>query len=432
MITLLEHPEGRIRIEELGDGRRRITVHDPAAFIACSDWVTAYPTDLIERILGVKGASYLCDEIRREEDPTYAMQFLRISLLGFVSEEEFEGARILDFGSGSGASSVLLSRLFPTARVVGVELRQEFVDLANARTEHYGLTRVESVHSPDSEHLPSGLGTFDFINLGAVYEHLLPAERKRVLPQLWSVLKVGGVLFVNQLPHRYYVVEAHTTGLPLLNFLPDRAALGAARRFSKRIERDATWPDLLRRGIRGGTEGSILREIQGAGGEPLLLRPTRLGLNSHADLWYAFSTHARPHPVKTLMLLAFRAISRLSGNSYAPGLSVALRKLRHASHPGSVYGTDQDADWPKASLGGDVRVVGIRQGGDYLISVGVDDREVALGRILHAGGRLSPPQPLDALIVGGWIDPKLSLEAEHRVLSRYEAATTGLRSSDGA
>jgi SAM-dependent methyltransferase len=322
----LEHPEGRVCIEELGGGRRRIRVEDATTFISGSPWDTAYPVDLVSRILAVKGASYLCDEIRREEEPNYVPLFLRYSLLGFVPEEEFEGARILDFGSGSGASTATISRMFPSAHVVGVELVPEFNEIARARAEHYGLDNVEFLESPDPGRLPGDIGTFDFVNLGAVYEHLLPAERQRLLTQLWSLLRVGGVLFVNQLPHRYYVVEAHTTGLPLINFLPDRAAHLAARRFSERIDRGATWPELLRAGIRGGTERSIVRAIRGGGGDPLLLRPTRLGLKSHTDLWYAYSVRVRAHPVKRAMRTAFRTISRIGGTSYAPSLSVALRK----------------------------------------------------------------------------------------------------------
>jgi len=326
--TRLDHPEGCVSIEELGRGRRRIRVEDSTTFISTSEWETAYPVDLITLILNVKGSSYLCDEIRREEDPNYVRLFLRYSLLGFVPEEQFQGARILDFGSGSGASTAILSGMFPSAHVVGVELLPEFIEIARARAEHYGLANVETLQSPDPERLPEAIGEFDFVNLGAVYEHLLPAERQRLIPRLWSLLRTGGVLFVNQLPHRYYIIEAHTTGLPLINFLPDRAAYLAARRFSKRIDSDATWPDLLRRGIRGGTERSLVRDIRGSGGgDPQLLRPERLGLSDHSDLWYAYSTRARPHPVKRVMRTVFRAISKASGTSYAPGLSVALRKV---------------------------------------------------------------------------------------------------------
>jgi SAM-dependent methyltransferase len=324
--TWLEHPDGRVRIEPAGSGHRRITVEHPTTFISTPVWETDYPVSLIARILAVKGSSYLCDEIRREEDPNYVTSFLRYSLLGFVAEGEFDGARILDFGSGCGASTVILSRMFPSAHVVGVELVPDFIEIARARAEHYGLDNIELLQSPDPERLPDGIGDFQFVNLGAVYEHLHPRERQRLLPQLWSLLKPGGVLFVNQLPHRYYVIEAHTTGLPLINFLPARVAHLVAVRFSRAVDQNASWPELLRAGIRGGTERSIVCDIRRGGAEPLLLRPTRLGLKSHADLWYAYSTRHRPHPAKRAMRTAFGAISRIAGTSYAPGLSIALRK----------------------------------------------------------------------------------------------------------
>lgn len=322
----LNHPEGRIHVETLDDGRCRLEVQDATSFVSTSQYVTSYPIDLIAKILEVKGASYLCDEIRRDEDPNYVKLFLEFSILGYVPEEAFEGARILDFGSGSGASTMVLGRLFPTASIVSVELEPDLIAIAHARAKHYGLTNVEIMQSPDSERLPEGIGEFDFINLSAVYEHLLPDERRRLLPQLWAVLKRGGVLFVSQLPHRYYFIEAHTTGLPLLNYFPAGAAQWAATRFSKRVPPDATWQQLLRRGIRGGTLGEIVAAVRRGGGEPLILRPSHRGLSDHADLWYAYSAQRRRARVKKLMRATFKLIDRVARTPFAPGLSVALEK----------------------------------------------------------------------------------------------------------
>src|SRR5207247_6654027 len=75
------------------------------------------------------------------------------------------------------------------------------------------------------------------------------------------------------------------TGLPLINYLPDRLALGYARRFSTRVSREESWQTLLREGIRGGTVGEILGRLGDRGGRPLLLRPNREGLGDWVDLW---------------------------------------------------------------------------------------------------------------------------------------------------
>jgi predicted O-methyltransferase YrrM len=324
----LEHADGRVSVDELPDGRHRVTVYpNPGTISVRGECVTAYPVDLITRILEVKSAAYLGDELAREEDPNYVARFLRYALLGYLPEEAFQGARILDFGSGSGASTVILARMFPEAEIVAVELEPDFIDIAKRRAEHYGLSNLVFLQSPGPEVLPDDLGTFMFINLGAVYEHLLPAERPRLLTQLWSRLSVGGVIFVNQLPHRFYPIEAHTTGLPLLNYLPDRMAAAAARRFSARIAPDTSWAEMLRNGVRGGTARSVKRDLERGGGRAQMLTPTRMGLEGHADLWFQDSSEGRPHPAKQVMRVAFKGIERVTGDPFAPGLSLAFQKL---------------------------------------------------------------------------------------------------------
>lgn len=326
--ALPAHPGTRVQVEDVGDGRSRVSVDaEPGVFVSRAQCVSGYPLDLIERILEVKGPGYLCDEIAREEDPRYIALFLRYGLLGFLPESEFAGARMLDFGSGSGASTVIMARMFPDAAIVGVELEADFADIARRRASHYGLSNFEFLLSPDPENLPEGIGTFRHINLGAVYEHLLPDERRSLLPQLWSVLEPGGVLFMSQLPYRFYPVEQHTTGLPMINYLPRALAHRYAIKRSRRIDPDATWPELLRAGIRGGSEREILRDIKRGGGVAESLVPSQLGLRSHADLWYGYSNEVGPHPAKSAMRLAFRAIHAGTRTNFLPSLSLAFRKI---------------------------------------------------------------------------------------------------------
>jgi 2-polyprenyl-3-methyl-5-hydroxy-6-metoxy-1,4-benzoquinol methylase len=324
---VIEHSDARVVVEPLDGGRNRVVVEAPPdTFIAKRECETGYPPALIERILEVKGPAYLCDEIVREEDPQYVALFLRYGLLGFVPPEEFEGARLLDFGSGSGASTVILSRMFPQTEIVGVELEPDFVDIARRRADHYELRNFDFLQSPDPGRLPDGIGTFRYVNLAAVYEHLLPDERRKLLPQLWSLIEPGGVLFVNQLPYRFYPIDQHTTGLPLINYLPARLAHRYALARSARIAPGASWEELLRAGIRGGSEREVIRDIERGGGVVESLKPSQLGLRSHADLWFAYSTGANPHPAKKAMRVAFRGIHAVTRANFLPGLSLALRK----------------------------------------------------------------------------------------------------------
>ena len=329
MAAVLEHPEGRVVLEEMQDGRRRVIAepHDPSAYVSVRTCETRYPAELIERILDAKGISYVCNEIARDEDPRYVERFLRHAMLAYVAEEQLRGKRLLDFGSGSGASTMILARLFPNTEIVGVDILEDELEIARLRARFYGLDRVRFVVSPAGDRLPEGLGDFDFISFSAVYEHLLPAERPVVLAQVWSALRPGGILFVNQTPQRWYPHEYHTTGLPLLNYLPDRLAWRLGRRLSSRVEDDASWERMLRDGIRGGTERELIGVLRAAGGgTPVSLRPTGLGLRDTVDLWYAYSMAGRPSPMKPAMRAVFKAVSRVSGQDFTPSLDLAIQK----------------------------------------------------------------------------------------------------------
>jgi len=328
MGTILSHPDGSIRIDEV-NGQRAISVElRDGLFSPATTWVTNYTLELIEHVLRVKGPAYLCNEIMRDEDPRNVQRAFRWDILSYAEPAFFAGRRILDFGSGSGSSSMVLARMFPDAEIVGVELKPEFVELARHRARFYGVEgRVSFQLSSDANSLPSDIGTFDCVVLSAVYEHLLPGERQTTLPLAWSHLKPGGILFLAQTPYRWFPIEMHTTGLPLINYLPDRLTLYCARRFSNRVSPEAAWSTLLREGIRGGTTAEIIT-ILNRQGTAELMNPTRLGVKDHIDLWYQLSSSARQPLTKKLMMYGFRAIKAVTRVTMVPSLSLAIRKVR--------------------------------------------------------------------------------------------------------
>lgn len=326
---VLPHPDARIRVEERSGGRRLVTVEPvvPSLFVPIRSAETAYPVDLIEAVLAVKGPAYLCDEILRDESPTYVQAFLERDLLAYLPPEWFRGKRVLDFGCGSGASTICLARLFPDASLVGLELDARLLDLARRRVHYHGFPNVELRRSPSATELPPDLGCFDAVVLSAVYEHLLPSERQRLLPLLWHVVKPGGYLFLNQTPHRYFPLESHTTGLPGINYLPDRLAHAAARRWSPRIRRDETWENLLRAGIRGATEQEILAILsRGDAVSPQLLEPSREGIRDRIDLWYRALNPHRYRRTKQAIRVILKLIRMMTGLTLVPTLSLMIWK----------------------------------------------------------------------------------------------------------
>jgi len=202
MKTVLKHEQADIVIEgPSANNKNRIKV-DPFRndlFIPINTCETSYPLELIEEILNVQGPAYLCSEIVREESPDYVQRHLHFDLLSYIDRGQFSGKRILDFGCGAGASSMVLGRMFPDSEIVGVELEKKLLAVARSRARFYEVDgKIKLLQSPDEMSLPQGVGEFDYIILSAVYEHLLPSERKKLLPLLWNHLKLDGILFLNR------------------------------------------------------------------------------------------------------------------------------------------------------------------------------------------------------------------------------------------
>lgn len=326
----LDRPDGYLSVEENGEGRRRLKTvpDDDDAWIGARTWETDYPLDLIETILEVKGLRSVCDEIRREEDPKYLQHVLWWTLRAHVDPKEVGPARILDFGCGSGASTMILARMFQEATLLGLDIDVEANRIAEGRRRYYGVDRVEFRISDEPTGVPAEIGQFDYIVFSALLEHLLPDERRTVIPALWERLRPGGLLFLGETPHRWTPVEIHTTGgLPLVNYLPPSLAMRMAKRFSNRVYPEETWEQLLRRGMRGGTENEFLGYLREAGhSDAEIERPTKQGLRDEFDLWYEIS-HVNEMPgFKTRLRSGFRGLKRMTGVSFTPYLAFAVRK----------------------------------------------------------------------------------------------------------
>lgn len=319
-----------VTVEKLRSGRNRIAVKPltRGLFIPHNTWETSYPLYLIEQILNLKGPAYLCDEIMRDEDEMYVRHNFKYDILSYVSEEEFRNKRILDFGCGSGASTMVLARMFPEAEIVGVDRDEKLISIAGLRAVHYALKRISFFLSPDNIDLPAGIGGFDYVIFSAVFEHLLHEERNCLLRKIWHLLKPEGIIFIDQTPNRYFPIELHTTGLPLINYFPDMMTYYLAKIFSKRISAHSSWEALLRAGIRGGTVPEIMKILGKDVYAPLLLTPSRLNVRDRIDLWYTSSIIIRFAFIKTVAVCLLKVLHYVTGITLVPYLSLAVRKVK--------------------------------------------------------------------------------------------------------
>lgn len=329
MSDTLHRDNGVLHISDPQDGVRTLRAEpkSPDVFISKHTCRTAYPLDLIELILDVKGIGFVCDEISREENPDYVKLNLMYDVFAYPPPSSgFADARVLDFGSGSGASAIVLAREMNVREVIGVELNTDYIRIAERRADFYGIDKVTFLASPHGGALPDGIGTFDAAMMSAVWEHLLPAERHVILPLVWNVLRPGGILYLNQTPHRWFPIETHTARLPLINYFPDKITLWVTQRWSPMVKDTTAWEQLLRDGIRGGSKTEVWRILESIGANAELLEPSEMGIHDRIDLWYAFSNQFRPSRGKTFVRMAAKILKRLTGHVLVPALSLAIRK----------------------------------------------------------------------------------------------------------
>jgi SAM-dependent methyltransferase len=133
------------------------------------------------------------------------------------------GADELGFGEGEGCHTLnFFEELYPwPERITALGLH----DGAGFSRNYPGVRYVQG----DAGALPFEDGEFDIVFSNAVIEHVGDRERQRRF--VFEALRVGRQVFITT-PNRLFPVEVHTR-LPLVHWLPDRAAPRVYRALGK-------------------------------------------------------------------------------------------------------------------------------------------------------------------------------------------------------
>ena len=266
------------------------------------------------------GADFMMAQLERNQFVRFRTEFMFDRLVGMARDGYY---RILDFGCGTGHSLDALLDQFPNASFVGADIASRDLAMLRSWLPDIDRSRVELIEIQDPAKLDQLDGPFDLINLNAVFEHLLPSERRSLLPELWCRLANNGRLVVTETPWRWFPIETHTTSRPLVNYLPDRLALAVARR-SGLYGPDLTWPGALRDGIRGATVSEIIACIDAL---PGTIQPVTSDQPDARDLlelwWWGESRHTRQ---KALAYQALSWLRRLTGVVISPWVNLVFRK----------------------------------------------------------------------------------------------------------
>jgi 2-polyprenyl-3-methyl-5-hydroxy-6-metoxy-1,4-benzoquinol methylase len=294
-----------------------------------SSFETFYSKELLEKIADVKKL-WFKDEIDRSEVPTYLEQPLRKLLHRFSIG--LADKKVLDFGCGCGASPVILAKL-GAKKIVGVDSSRDAIAIAQLRARDHSLTQeVTFLHLPDTRKLPFKDASFAVIFCNGVIEHIPIAERGNYVAELWRLLAAGGHLVFHDTPNRLWPIDSHTTGLPLVPYLPLRVAWHFATRFSKRVRSDASLEELIAAGFRGSTYWQILNPIKHQ--DPVVLNKI-----VDNDIEAFFETHLSREPRyrEKVMIIALRSLYKvarlvllrpagLPACAFLPWLTICLQK----------------------------------------------------------------------------------------------------------
>jgi len=186
-----------------------------------------------------------------------------------------ENIDILDFGCGTGSTTVMLAEADSDNRVTATDIDPGSLELAELRFRHHGISSQISLRRipliKEAGDLDLSSEKFDFVLMNGVLEHVVPfPTRRAVLLEAWRVLRRGGLLFISETPNLLWPIDRHTTGLPFLSWLPS----AAANRYAVAFNRHSEGSDLDSRGRRGMTFRGIVRPLREAGHEVEVLNIT--------------------------------------------------------------------------------------------------------------------------------------------------------------
>jgi ubiquinone/menaquinone biosynthesis C-methylase UbiE len=114
-----------------------------------------------------------------------------------LSSRGFRNGRILDAGCGSGGTAMVLAKRFPDGEIVGIDLSEPLLRLANQNAQAAKLERRAKFEIGDVEKISYGDHSFDAVlNVNMVHIVEKPVQ---MLNEIERVLMPEGFLFIADL-----------------------------------------------------------------------------------------------------------------------------------------------------------------------------------------------------------------------------------------
>lgn len=205
------------------EGHRRILSVDGR------DYVTEYSEHVVRMLIERKGI--------QRTPPYLSYKGVRGPLfLGplfcYLRRRGITDLRTLEVGCSFGHMTEYLHEQTEVIELATFDTDPAFVSIVRAKAKELGLGKVREVALLAGEatrRLPYRSGEFDLVVVCGVVEHLPARLRRAQVDEYYRVLARGGHLAILDTPNRWFPLETHSVGLPLIQWLPPRLAFAYAR-----------------------------------------------------------------------------------------------------------------------------------------------------------------------------------------------------------
>ena len=195
-------------------------------------------------------------------------------LFAYLRGRGARGLRVLEVGCSFGHMTEYLAEQPEAAVISTFDTDAAFVELTRAKVEELDLRAVREVRHLDQAatcRLPWVDGAFDLVVAVGVVEHLPVRHRRRQVDEWYRVLAPGGHLAVLDTPNRWFPLETHSVGLPLVQWLPaplawryarvGRPARYGAVGFDEFVADGTGWRNATLRECRPGPDGPAVVDV---------------------------------------------------------------------------------------------------------------------------------------------------------------------------
>jgi len=195
-------PEPQYTLADLGDRRVRA--------VGGREYATVYSTRVIQMLIDRKGIERTPPYLTYKE--TRGPHLLG-PLFRHLRARGVCDLSVLEVGCSFGHMTLYLAEQPEVAAVSTFDTDATFVAIVRAKVAELGTRRLSWAD-----------GAFDLVVAVGVVEHLPARNRRAQVDEYYRVLAPGGYIAILDTPNRWFPLETHSVGLPLVQWLRPRLA----------------------------------------------------------------------------------------------------------------------------------------------------------------------------------------------------------------